>query len=118
MKKINKIIAVTLISGGLLGGAIVAKAHSRGDYKNEVAAVKDAPITMISAVEIALAKIPGTPKEAEFEIEDGKSIWEVEVVNADQQVYELEIDANSGEILKQKLDDGKRKHRKKRKQYD
>jgi len=67
--------------------------------------IQSAPIQLDKAVEIALATIPGVVKEAEFEIEDGKSVWEVEIVNAAKEVYELEIDANSGEILEQERDD-------------
>jgi len=115
MKNVNKIITATLFSGALLGTAVVANAGNRDKLIDEVAAMNEASIKMNKAVEIALATIPGAAKEAEFEVEDGKSIWEVEVVNADKQVFEVEIDAMSGEVLKQELDDGDHKHRKNRK---
>ena len=115
MKNINKIIAATLISTGLLGASFTAQAESRGNSAKEVAAMSEAKINMTRAVEIALEKVPGTVIEAEFEVEKGKSIWEVDVVNADKKVYEVEIDATSGEVIKQELnDDGDRKHRKNR----
>ena len=115
MKNLNKLIATTLISTALVGTAGLVYAGNKDNHMDEVAAMNETSITMKKAVEIALATIPGVAKEAEFEVENGKSIWEIEVVNADKQVYELEIDATSGEVLKQELDDGKRRHKKHRK---
>lgn len=105
MKNLKTKIAIALISTSILGGGLIAKAGSKHHHKSEnIASLQAAPIQINKAVEIALAAISGTVKEAEFEIEDGQSIWEVELVNADKEMYELEIDANSGEILKQKRD--------------
>ncbi len=118
MKHLNKVLAATLISGGLIGSAFVAHASSNDKDSKEVVAMSEASITMDKALEIALAIKPGTAKAVEFDIEDGRSIWEVEVVDANKRVYDLEIDATSGEVLKQKLDDDDDNHRKDKKHQD
>lgn len=105
MKHLNKMVVATLISAGIVGTAIFTYADNKEHRENEAIAMNEAPVKMNQALEIALAVMPGTPKEVEFEVEGGKSIWEVEVVNADRDVYELEIDATSGEVLKQELED-------------
>jgi len=118
MKQLNKMVVTTMICGGLISTAFVAHAHKR-DHSQDVQAVSTASVSINKAVEIALAAVPGSVTEAEFEVEDGKSIWEVEVLDANQQMFEIEIDATSGEVLKQELDDGKRhrKHRKGKKHH-
>ena len=107
MKHLNKVIAVTLISGGLIGTALVAQSDNKRDAEDAIA-INSASIPMDKAIEIALAAVSGKATEAELEVEDGKSIWEIEVLNTNQQMVEIEIDANSGEVLKQELDDDER----------
>ncbi len=121
MKHLNKVLVATLISGGLLGSAFVAQAGSNDKDSKEVMAMSETSITMNKALEIALSTVPGTAKSVEFDLEKGKTIWEVEVVDANKKVHELEIDATSGKVLKQKLDDDNddnEKHRKNKKHDD
>lgn len=108
MKHLKKIVAATLLSAGLMGTAFVAHADNK-NHSQDALAISTASVSINKAVEIALAAVPGAVTEAEFEVEDGKSIWEVEVLDVNKKMYELEIDANSGEVLKNELDDGKRK---------
>lgn len=121
MKNVNKIIAATLITGGLVGTAFMTHADNRGMDANETVAISEVSVTINKAVEIALAAVPGTAKEAEFEVKNGKSIWEVEVVDATKRVFKLNIDAKTGEVLDQKIKDGdgkKRKHSKNKRNQD
>ncbi len=99
MKHLNKVLAATLISGSLLGSAFVVHASNNDKDSKETIAMSEASITMDKALEIALSTIPGSAKEVEFDVENGKSIWEVEVVDANNRVHELEIDATTGEVL-------------------
>jgi uncharacterized membrane protein YkoI len=99
MKQFKKITALTLISVSLLAAAFSIQADS------DALGVTSAAITMDQAVSIALQAVPGTAAKVEFEQEDNMTLWEVEVVSSDQQVFELEIDANSGEILEKQGDD-------------
>ena len=67
--------------------------------------VNDAALTIDQAMSIALKEVPGKVTEVEIEKEDGKLIWEVSVLDDQNQTFELEIDANSGEVLEKELDD-------------
>ncbi|WP_434054923.1 MAG: PepSY domain-containing protein [Roseibium sp.] len=56
------------------------------------------------AVEIALAEVPGTVQEAELDKEDGKQVYEIEILTADGQEMEVEIDAETGAVLEIEAD--------------
>lgn len=99
MKQLNKMTALTLISVSLLAAAFSIQAD------NDALGVTSAAITIDRAIRIALKAVPGTVAKVEFEQEDNKTLWEVEIVTSDQQVFELEIDAKSGEILDKQVDD-------------
>ena len=105
MKHSNKLIA-TGLAGALLASTITIAVASdgRGD-DDEALLVNQATLTMEQAGVIALTEIPGKVSEAEIENEDGKLVWEVEVVNSQNVAYELTIDANTGEVLEKEQDD-------------
>jgi len=51
-------------------------------------------------------KLRGSILEVELEHEDGDSmVYEIEMLDTQGRVWELEVDAASGEILKRKLED-------------
>ena len=50
-------------------------------------------------IEDALTRFPGRFLEAELELDDGRYIYELELVTRDRRVMELEYDAVSGELL-------------------
>jgi len=60
---------------------------------------KDAKVTLDQAVKTALEKIPGTAVEAELEKKHGKTVWEVEILDADGKVTEVHIDAGTGTVI-------------------
>ncbi|MDR4493843.1 MAG: PepSY domain-containing protein [Nitrospirales bacterium] len=62
-------------------------------------------VTMEKAIKTATTQFPGKVLEAELENEDGKAIYEVEIVNTAGETREFEIDANSGQILSSELED-------------
>lgn len=97
MKKIQTIIATTLIGTAFAIGSLTAQA-------NEELLVNKASITIEQAIAIAVKTVPGTVVSAGFDKENGQLLWEVEVLTADQKVMELDIDANDGKVLKQKED--------------
>jgi hypothetical protein len=73
----------------------------------EKAALANLPtsVTMEEAIKIATTQFPGKVLEAELESEDGKAVYEVEIVNTSGETRELEIDAQSGKILSSELED-------------
>jgi len=56
-------------------------------------------------IEDALTRFPGRFLEAELELDDGRYIYELELVTRDRRVMELEYDAVSGELLDAEEDD-------------
>ena len=102
MKNLNRYLAVLAIGGALGGTALVA--HAKTDHVDDSIAVTSAAVTMDQAVSIATQAVPGSASKAEFENEDGKLMWEVEVVGTNKQVYDFKIDASSGKVLKQEID--------------
>ncbi len=74
---------------------------------------KDAKITIDQAVKTGSDKVPGTVVEAELEKKHGKTVWEVEVLDAEGKVTEVHIDAATGEVIDTEEKHGK--HNKKEK---
>lgn len=61
-------------------------------------------ISIVDAMAIATEQIPGEVVKVELDTENGVLIYEVDIVNAQGIKYEVEIDAQTGQILKMKLD--------------
>ena len=101
MKHYRKTITALIVSGGLISTTAVLYANDKDNISN---GLNEVSIPMNKAVDIALNAVPGMAYEAEFEFEDGKPVWEIELVDANNNAYELEIDANSGEILSKELE--------------
>jgi uncharacterized membrane protein YkoI len=80
--------------------------------EHAAALVKDAKVTIEDAIKTAMGKVSGTAVEAELEKKHGKTVWEVEIVDADGKVTEVHIDAASGEVI-----DTEAKHEKKGKKH-
>ncbi len=102
MKNMNKYIAAVLITAGLSGAAYAVQAKESG--VNDALAAASARVTIKSAIDQALNKVPGTVVAVEYENEDGKAVWEVEVLAANKSVHDLTIDASSGKVLSNQVD--------------
>jgi uncharacterized membrane protein YkoI len=48
---------------------------------------------------------PGRIIEAELDNERGRYIYEIEMVDADGKVWELDVDARNGDVLKRELEE-------------
>jgi uncharacterized membrane protein YkoI len=101
MKKQNAIVTAIVAASALSGIGWIAAANANTDKDADVAKVA---IAQDHAVKIALQAVPGSVVESEFESEDGVALWEIEILGANHQVTEIEIDANTGKILSQKID--------------
>ena len=86
------------------------KKEKRG---NVAELAKDAKMTIDQAIKTGSDKVPGTVVQAELEKKHGKTVWEVEVLDAEGKVTEVHIDAASGEVIDTEEKHGK--HRKKEK---
>jgi len=61
-------------------------------------------ITLDEAQEIALAEVDGKVTRAVEETDDGRSYYEFDIITNDQK-HELEVDASSGKITKNEIDE-------------
>jgi len=102
MKRLHT-VSLLGASALLLTSVGLAMSHD-GKEKLELANLPTA-VTMEEAIKTATAQFPGKVLEAELEREDGKAIYEVEIVNASGEVREFEIDAQSGKVLSSELED-------------
>ncbi|MGI9316489.1 MAG: PepSY domain-containing protein [bacterium] len=97
-------IVVIAIAGASAVGLANHKNHNHRDH-DSADLIRESAISIDQAMEIALADVPGKVMEAEIDREDGVVVWEIEVVDNQNQIFEFEIDANSGNILEKELDD-------------
>jgi len=97
MKK--TIIALVTTSTLVIGG--IALAHEHGD--RDLSQINAAKVTMAQAITKAETTLGGKVIKVEFEREHGKSVYDIELVT-DTKNYDVEIDALSGEIIKQRED--------------
>ncbi len=112
MKISSKTLATGITVLTILGASatvLANKDHGKRDSddcdSDAVSLVQNATLGIDEAMKIALADTPGKVIEAEIEKDDGLVVWEIEIVNNQNQVYEFEIDANSGAILENERDD-------------
>ena len=62
-------------------------------------------LSLEEAIAKAKTKFPGRVLEAELENEHGQVVYEIEIASATGAVTEIEVDAQSGEILGSELED-------------
>ena len=97
MTSTKKLIIATFTGLALLSGGVALSAKGME---------KEPTVNAQQAIEIALSAVPGFIHEAELEKDDSRLAWEVELISAQDSVeYELLIDANTGEVIEQKIED-------------
>jgi uncharacterized membrane protein YkoI len=64
-----------------------------------------ASVDLANAASIVYQQSEGTIVEAELEMEDGSLVWEVEMVDAANNLIKFDVDGSSGEILSTRIDD-------------
>lgn len=97
MTSTKKLIIATFTGLTLLSGGVALSAKSME---------KEPAISAQQAIEIALSAVPGVIHEVELEKDDNRLAWEVELISAqDSLEYELLINANTGEVIEQKIED-------------
>jgi len=94
-----------LLPTAVLAIAGVLQAHA-DDQKRARTWVEEGRILPLAEL---LGRLPpdldGRLLEAEFEVEHGRPIYELEWLTADGRVLELEIDARDGTLLRSEVDD-------------
>lgn len=100
----NKTIITTAIAALLTVGVSANLLASSNDAAAKTAQ-QNAAISMEQAIKIAEQAVGGKATEAEFELEDGVAVYEIEFNRADGSEVEVYIDAQSGVILAQEIED-------------
>ena len=92
-----------LIAGGALSGLILTGV-ALGSVSAQSAA--DATgLTQEQAIQIALLEMPGAVQQIEREREDGADVYQIEILNADGQIFEVEIAVATGAVLEVEAED-------------
>lgn len=89
-----------------------------GDKQSKLEA--QAKVSRAEAEKIALAKVPGGKiKDSEIEEEDGRLIWSFDIATAGtKELTEVEVDAKTGEIIKDDEDDSDKEGKEKKGEKD
>ena len=87
-----------LIASGVVASMVMATGAS--GIAAAQSATGAASLSMQNAIGIALDQVPGKVKEAELDRENGRQIYEIDIVTDDGRKMEVEVDANTGEVLK------------------
>lgn len=95
----KKNAALGALAGLALTGAAVGSVSAQS-------VAEASGLTMQQAIEIALLEVPGEVQEAEIDNEDGMMIYEVEILDADGQEFEIEIAADTGAVIEVESEDG------------
>ena len=86
-----------------------APAHADSDQDRARAAVQAGQVLPLKAVLERLEREhPGQVLEGELERDDGRWVYEVKLLQAGGRLVKLELDADSGEVLKRRERDGRR----------
>ena len=92
------VIGATVVVGGLVWSG--EKERKKGEEnKLMVGMAMAATVTVDQAIKTALENFPGKVIEAELEKRHDKTVWEVEIVTAEQNIMAVHIDAESGSVL-------------------
>ena len=90
-------LAVGVLAAAILtlGGGVAIAAQPEAEPKIERAAAEEA----------ALSAVPGEVKDTELESEGGSAIYEVEVLGKDGKLREVTVDASSGQVSGQEVEE-------------
>lgn len=91
------VIGVIAIVGGMVWSA--DKDKLKGEDVKQVAVATAAKITIEEAMKTALEKFPGKVIEAELEKRQDKTVWEIEILTAEEAIMKVYVDANSGSVI-------------------
>ncbi|MCZ0812925.1 MAG: PepSY domain-containing protein [Pseudomonadota bacterium] len=99
-------LALALLLPLLAVSTALASGDDDDDHDRARAALERGAILPLAEIAaIAQTAYGGRLIEVEFDEEDGRFIYELEMIRADGQMIEVEIDAASGRILKMEAED-------------
>lgn len=102
----NQLALLLSLAALFMGPAAYADNRGRDDHDAARQAYQRGEILPLSQILQRVHKVaPGEVLEVELEEDDGRMIYEIEVLESSGRVLEVEIDARSGAVLKVQGDD-------------
>ena len=86
----KKMIAIALMSGLIASPAWAL-------FESNKQLVATATVTLEEAVRHALKAVPGKAVEAEIGKEDGRTVYEIEIVDSNNKTQKVYVDAQTGQ---------------------
>ena len=69
----------------------------------EYSAMKQSKMTLTQAIQKATQTVNGKVLEAEFDVDNGKSVYEIKVVKGNE-IHKVVVDSMTGKIISSRLD--------------
>lgn len=106
----NRKIAIPalILAAGVATAGSLAFAKSTGAENDTIADLAKANITITQAIAAAEAQVGGKAVKAELDGERNAVVYKVEVVRADNAVFDVRIDAADAKVLSNKQDQADR----------
>lgn len=104
-KPVIAAIIIAWVGAGAAASAMAASEDEKADQAEKQEALASAKVSIADAIKAAEASAGGKVAEVEFDNDEGTAAYEVSVIMADGIKHEVQIDANSGEVMKTVVDD-------------
>lgn len=103
-KHLSFIFAVALIGLGIFLPGVASRADQSAVKARQLQQQGDIlPLEQI--IDLAMAVKQGQILETDLELDDGRYVYELEILDANGQVWEVEIDAQTGELVELENED-------------
>ncbi len=103
LKKYLAVIAAILVAV-LVGAVLFFGKTYKHDDRPIISDIKKHNEMMAGCMKTALSKHPGAIVEIEMEKEDGRPIFDIDIQDADGKHWEIECDAETGQVVEDNLD--------------
>lgn len=92
---------IVVVVGGIVWSADKDKLRLPNDagHMDVIAMATAATITIDEAIKTASANFPGKVIEAELEKRQDQTVWEVDILTAEQGIMQVLVDADSGSVI-------------------
>lgn len=103
----RKVLILGIVAASALAGSVVYGSEHWNEEQNEVRALAQAKISLVQAIETAERHAGGKATSARLEDEDGKVVYEVEVIGSDK-ATQVKVDSRDGKVLSARADEKER----------
>ena len=98
----KRLFTMTAVATGIVLGSMGGTVYADDDDSHRARAA----ISKERAVSIAERQVKGGRAiDTDFERDDGRSYYEIDVRGSNKRTYEIKVDANSGKVISRKIDD-------------